>query len=776
MKRTSLAVAVMVAGLSGIFAAADGGERSHPTKSVMRVTALSNGEAELIIYGFIGDTWFGEGNLASAIVTQLGQISASTIQVRINSPGGSVPDGLAIYNALRRHPARKVVTVDGEACSIASLIVQAGDERIMPDNTLQMIHAPSTIVSGNAIDLREYADQLDTWATAIMASYLAKAPTKATELKNVLTDGKDHYFTAEEAVAFGIADKVLSSAPAPAPDEAAATAALLGYIDAISKAPAPIVARLRRHIATAAQPQIFASLPEANQRAVLAHIEDPTMRQNLLSLIVANAAGAAAAAPAAGAATTTAAAAAPAAATTAAVPAATTSVAAGGTATDPIAALEERNREIRTVFDNFRESEGIRELEATCLANPRMTVEAARQSLLNKIGGRQQPARPAGGDTSQMQAGQDEAEKLREAGVNYLMARSGMLPVAEAERARQGNPYLNTSLVQMAERSLIRAGVNTRELDREQIIIRALHPNVTAAQTTSDFPILLENTLHKMLQAGYRLTPFTWNRFCATGTLADYRPHPRYHLSSFSDLKVVNEHGEYEQGVLGDGEKETIQGARKGRILNITPEVLINDDLGAISRPVVALGQAAGRSIEKDVYVVLAANPVMSDGTALFHADHNNLLALGGSAPTAGAWDVGRQALGSQKDPGGNDYLDISPALWLGPQSLGTQARVVNTSEFNPDDTKNQKYAPPNTSRGMVRDVIDTPRLTGTAWYLFADPAVEAVLEVAFLNGVQTPTIEQEINFRTDGLAWKVVHRYGVDAVGWRGAWKNPGA
>ena len=770
MKRTIFAVA-MVAGLAGIFAAADGGAQGTlPTKGVMRVTALANGEAELIIYGFIGETWFGEGNIASSIVQQLGQISATTIQVRINSPGGSVPDGLAIYNALRRHPARKVVTVDGEACSIASLLVQAGDERIMPDNTLQMMHAPSTVVSGNALELREYADQLDTWASTIKATYLGKAPTKERELQAMLTDGKDHYFTAEEAVAFGLADTVLSSAPAPAPDAAAAAAALLGYIDAITKAPAPIAARLRRHIASAAQPQIFASLPEANQRAVLAHIEDPTMRANLLSLIVANAAGAAGAQPAAGAAPTPAPTPAPA--PTAAAPAAAAPAGAGA---DPIAAIEERNTRIRAVFENFREAEGIRELEASCLANPRLTVEAAQQTLLNRLGGRAAPARPTGGTNTNVEAGVDEADRLREAGVQWLMARSGLLPREEDQRARQGNPYLNCTLVTMAERALIRAGVDTRSLDREQLVIRAMHPNVVSAQTTSDFPILLENTLNKVLQAGYKLTAFTWQRWCATGSVPDFKVNPRYHLGSFSDLKTTNEAGEYEQGVLSDGDKESIQAKRKGRIMVVTPEVLINDDMNAFTRPILVLGQAAGRTIEKDALALLASNPTMSDNVALFHASHGNLIDTGsGTAPTVAAFDAMRQLLGSQKEPGGNDYIDITPAVWLGPLSLGTQARTTNTSEYNPDVS--QKYAPPNTSRGMVRDVVDSPRLTGTAWYLFADANSEPVIEVAFLNGQTNPTIEQEVNFKTDGLAWKVVHRYATGAVGWRGAAKNAGA
>jgi len=128
MKRTALAVAVTAAILA---ASAAPVAASAPAKSVLSVRALANGDAELLIYGFIGEDFFSESNSASNIVQQLAGITAATIQVRINSQGGSVPDGLAIYNALKRHPARIVVTVDGQAMSIASLIVQAGDERDM---------------------------------------------------------------------------------------------------------------------------------------------------------------------------------------------------------------------------------------------------------------------------------------------------------------------------------------------------------------------------------------------------------------------------------------------------------------------------------------------------------------------------------------------------------------------------------------------------------------------------------------------------------------------
>jgi hypothetical protein len=295
-------------------------------------------------------------------------------------------------------------------------------------------------------------------------------------------------------------------------------------------------------------------------------------------------------------------------------------------------------------------------------------------------------------------------------------------------------------------------------------------------QTTSDFSLLLENTLHKILVGGYNTANFTWNRFCATGTLSDYRPHNRYHLSSFNDLLPVNEAGEYANGVLGDGAKETITGKRKGRILEITPEVLINDDLGAFTRIAAALGQAAGRTIEKDVYALLAMNngfgPTMNDGKPLFDAAHNNIAATG-SAPTVPVFDQVRQQMAQQMDVGGNDFLDITPAVWLGPLALGGAARTINEALY--DTTVQNKFQVPNIVRGLFRDAVDTPRLSGSAWYAFADAGVEPVLEVAFLDGVSTPTLQQETNFRTDGLAWKVVHRYGVGGIGWRGAILNPG-
>src|SRR5690606_16334276 len=122
--------------------------------------------------------------------------------------GGSVADGLAIYNALRRHPARKVVTVDGVAMSIASLIAMAGDTVEMPATSIMMVHAPWGVMAGNARDARQYADTLDTYAEAMADAYVRKTGKSRADVLALLQDGDDHYYTAAEAVAEGFADEV----------------------------------------------------------------------------------------------------------------------------------------------------------------------------------------------------------------------------------------------------------------------------------------------------------------------------------------------------------------------------------------------------------------------------------------------------------------------------------------------------------------------------------------------------------------------------------------
>lgn len=139
------------------------------------------------------------------------------INLHINSPGGSVFEGIAIYNMLKQNPAKVNVYVDGLAASIASVIAMSGDAIFMPKNAMMMIHNPWTMAVGNADELRKQADDLDQITKASVVTYLNKADGKLDE--NTLKELMDNetWLTAQEAVDYGLADEVME------PNKAAAS-------------------------------------------------------------------------------------------------------------------------------------------------------------------------------------------------------------------------------------------------------------------------------------------------------------------------------------------------------------------------------------------------------------------------------------------------------------------------------------------------------------------------------------------------------------------------
>jgi hypothetical protein len=371
----------------------------------------------------------------------------------------------------------------------------------------------------------------------------------------------------------------------------------------------------------------------------------------------------------------------------------------------------------------------------------------------------------AGGHRNRVEAGADEADKQRGAVVDSIMARAMIInPATKRSFALEGaNPYRGYSLVDMARRCLERAGVRTEGMSKMDLVGRAF------TQSSSDFPVILENAMHKALQAGYAVAADTWQRWCATGTVADFRAHNRYRLGSLGNLDALTELGEFRNKSIPDGEKATIKAGTKGNIINLSRQAVINDDLSAFVGLSFMRGRAAARTIESDAYAYLASNPVMQDGFALFSTEHGNTASA--SEPSEASFDEGRQKMALQKDVGGNDYLDLRPAIWLGPVAKGGAARVVNDSQYSPDAVN--KLQRPNTVRGMVRDVIDSPRVSSSLWYLLADPGEAPVIEVAFLEGEAQPFLDMEEGFSVDGTRFKVRLDFGIAAIDYRGAFRN---
>jgi len=131
------------------------------------------------------------------------------INIYINSYGGSVFEGTAIYSQLKRHPAEKIVHVDGFACSVASVIAMAGDKVIMPGNTMMMIHNAWNVAVGNSTQLRKAADDLDVIMQGNRQAYLEKSNGKITEEKLIELLEAETWLTAEQCLEYGFADELL---------------------------------------------------------------------------------------------------------------------------------------------------------------------------------------------------------------------------------------------------------------------------------------------------------------------------------------------------------------------------------------------------------------------------------------------------------------------------------------------------------------------------------------------------------------------------------------
>jgi ATP-dependent Clp protease protease subunit len=182
------------------------------TKTWYNMTATEdNSSAEISIYDAIG----GYDVNAKQFVDELKEINAETINLRINSPGGSVIDGNAMFNALQRHPAKVVTHIDGLAASMASVIAMAGDEVHMADNALLMIHNPWTMSIGDADELRADADLLDKMSASIMSAY-GRSQYEDGEIKDLMD--AETWFTAQEAFDAGFVDHISTGLRAAASD------------------------------------------------------------------------------------------------------------------------------------------------------------------------------------------------------------------------------------------------------------------------------------------------------------------------------------------------------------------------------------------------------------------------------------------------------------------------------------------------------------------------------------------------------------------------------
>lgn len=705
----------------------------------LRPVAEAADAYELLIYGDIGDSWWGESVTAQSVAQQLNELDSTvaTINVRINSYGGSVADGLAIYNALRRHKATKAVTIDGVAMSSASLIAMAGDTVSMPPTSILMIHAPWGGCWGNAKEMRQYADVLDTFSRSMADAYVQKSGKEEGEILDLLQDGEDHYYTGEEAVAEGFADAVTTDdAGNDEPDEEARAYAH-ALLERISARGAP--ARYAGMVVTAAlrgapstprdQPALRrpAAAPAPNPPAPAAahtppadagqptHEEDTMTREEIL------------------------------------------------------AADKQRREAIRNQFSPFAsrtdlDQDALAKLQRECEDDAEVTAEQAGQKLLALLG-KSYEATPTGTGMRAEPGAQDETKTYREGAITSVLHRARPADHAHDERSAQ---FRGFDLMDLARDCVERAGRNTRGMSRREIAVLAL-------QSTSDFPHILENVITKTLRGGYEAAARTFLPFSRRATLPDFKQVSRAQIGGAPDLKRVVEGAEYEYGSIGDA-AEKYQVQKYGRMVHLTWEAIVNDDLDALTRIPQAFGASAAELESDIVYGILTNNPNMADGNALFHAAHGN---LGTAADLADALDPTaanplaemRKMMTLQKGIEGR-YITVRPRYLIVPPSLEEVALKVTSANFVASKGQDLNVFGPSLSP------ISEPRLedaSSTAWFGAAEPNTIDTIEYAYLEGHEGVFTETQNGFEVDGIKVKCRHVFGAKAIDWRGLFKNAG-
>ena len=639
------------------------------------IKAKANDTAEISIYDEIG-FW---GVSAASFAQDLKSCgnNLKQINLHIHSPGGDVFDGIAIYNLLKNHPANVTVYIDGLAASMASVIAMAGNEVIMPENAMMMIHKPWGIQGGDAEDMRKYADLLDKVENTLIPAYATKTGKTPEELAEMLS--AETWLNGKECVEQGFADKLAE----PLVAMASIKSRKLEDFENMPKAMKDMLFKPQGNAGTAA-PQTTPT--ELVNQAPTAPVDNTAQVQ---------------------------------------------------------AELNKRNADIKAVFAPFGSAHS--DLLVECLGDLSITAEQAKDKLLAKLGAGTTPsatAMPYAGN------GNIVGDSVKQS----LLARAG---IDKDKADAKDNAYNAMTLRELARASLVDRGISVSGHNAMSMV------GLAFTHSSSDFGQILIDVAHKSLLKGWETAAENFDQFTSHGTLTDFRPAKRVGLGDFGYLPQVGEGEEYTYGTIGD-EGASVALATYGQLFSITRQAIINDDMNLLTKIPEKMGQAARATIAKLVFALLTGNAIAQDGKALFDVSHKNTLT--GAALDVTSIDKAIQIMNGFVNARG-EPLAIEPEFMLLPTSLYTRAKQVLGSASVEGADANSGIINP------IRDIV--PALKSArlqvadpkSWYLINKEAIE----VSYLDGIDTPYMEQQNGFTVDGVSTKVRIDAGVNVIDYRG-------
>ena len=331
---------------------------------------------------------------------------------------------------------------------------------------------------------------------------------------------------------------------------------------------------------------------------------------------------------------------------------------------------------------------------------------------------------------------------------------------AQHKLSDNGKRFSGLSLIEIGRVLLTQRGVDIRGMSRDQIATRAM-------LTTGDFPYILANVANKTLRQAYEAAPQTFKPFTRMVTAPDFKTIARTALGDSPTLEKVNEHGEYKYGSVSEA-RETYAIASYGKIVALTRQTLINDDLSAFTRLPEMFGRAAADLESDTVWGIITANAALADSIALFHASHGNLPT--GAAISVAQLGVCRAAMRVQTGLDGRNKINVTPRYLLVPAALETIAQQFTSQAYAASASSSI-----NPFAGALQ-VLAEPRLdtaSTTAWYMAADPAQIDTIEYAYLEGNQGVYLETKDGWEIDGVEFKARLDFGAKAIDFRGLVKG---
>lgn len=344
---------------------------------------------------------------------------------------------------------------------------------------------------------------------------------------------------------------------------------------------------------------------------------------------------------------------------------------------------------------------------------------------------------------------------VRDGMVDALSARLGF---AQAQDNR--NPYRTMTLAEMARASLTERGVGVASYGSKMQLVGAAFTH-----TTSDFGNVLMDVSGKAMLRGWEASGETFQSWTKKGSLSNFQTAHRVGMSGFPALPRVHEGAEYKYVSCND-RGAPIALATYGGLFSITRQAIINDDLSAFSTLPTHLGRSASRTIGDLVYSVLTTNAAFVDGKPLFSADHGNIDETGVAMSPAILGEL-RRKMRLQKDDF-DTALNITPAFVIVPAGLESAAMQVLNSTSVPGADFNSGIANPVSKMGQLIVESRLDRVATPYWYVAAEQGADTI-EVAYLDGVDTPYLEEQEGWTVDGVSLKVRIDAGVAPLDYRG-------